>query len=374
MSSHCSSICTSADGHLDTKIKLYKATYIWTIENFKFHDGIGKPITSSSFSALDDGETKWKLNLTPNNNFNGDDHVSFYVNLSVDSVHKEAFADLYVCILDKTMKETSSFQRSRKVRKFIATSSASEPGDIGVSVWGWCEFQKKDENFKNNLLVDDRLTFKCVIKYFIPVANAIDNTLHECKKKNTQLYPNIPECNISDQFGLLFENRDFADVILSINGTESPAHKYILAARSRVFAAMFKHDAKENEENRVNIDDMDEEVVTEMLRYIYTGKCERLSELAYGLLAAGDKYDLDHLKMISAEELYKNLSVENAASILVLADMHGVRELKNGVIEFIISKPVEVFGTEGWKSVRSNFNLADEVTSLALARQLKPKD
>lgn len=39
----------------------------------------------------------------------------------------------------------------------------------------------------------------------------------------------VPECRLSDDMGLLFENQKFSDVTLSVCGREFQAHKAILA-------------------------------------------------------------------------------------------------------------------------------------------------
>ncbi|XP_065209892.1 uncharacterized protein LOC135838187 [Planococcus citri] len=358
MSSDCTSLCASADFRYDTGLKTHKVTYVWAIKNFSFYEAIGDDLKSPTFSAVGDDETIWFLRLYPNGKNEEKDHISFFLTISNDGIRKKAFAKLSIYFLKREMQETPIHNsESEKIDLYDAS--------IPKGAWGWDKFIKKDAHFRNNFLIDDTLTIKCVVIYATP--DTVDSTPHDCS--NTPLYSNVPECNLTDQFGSLLENHNLADVVLSINGTEYPAHKTILSARSPVFAAMFRHKAKENEENRVYIEDMDEKVVGEMLRYIYTGKCEKLSEFATGLLAAADKYDLVHLKMICAEELYRNLSVENAASVLALADMHGVKELKNAVIKFIVRKP-EVVNTDGWKSIRSNFELADEVC-LAIARRAR---
>ncbi|XP_065205342.1 speckle-type POZ protein-like [Planococcus citri] len=347
----CSSVCTSADGRLDTKINLHTVTYIWRIENFSFHEAVGDNLTSSTFSAIDDNETEWYLLLKPSFMEAEKDYISFFVYLSSQT---DVFVEFSACLLDREQQEAlPSLLSTTKIRKLITENGR-----------GWKTFYEKDEYFNNTLLIDDALTFKVVLTY--STRDAVNNLQHECI--NTSLYRNVPECNLSHHFGSLLENPNLADVVLSTNGNDYPAHKIILAACSPVFAAMFKHDAKENEENRVYIDDIDEKVVSEMLQFIYTGKCEKLAELATGLLAAADKYDLNRLKMICANELYEKLSVENAASILTLADMHSVKELKDEVIKFIVSKRTEVLNTDGWKSIQ-NIELVKEVCSVALAKQ-----
>ena len=124
---------------------------------------------------------------------------------------------------------------------------------------------------------------------------------------------------MSDDLGNLFESSQFADVTLACNGREFQCHKAILTSRSQVLAAMFEHDMKERMNNRVEVKDMDPEVMAEMLRFLYTGKAANLENMAADLLAAADKYALDRLKVMCEEALCNNLTVENVSEVLILA-------------------------------------------------------
>ena len=64
---------------------------------------------------------------------------------------------------------------------------------------------------------------------------------------------------------------------------------FVSTARSEVFNAMFEHEMEERKLNRVDIHDVDHEVLREMLRFIYTGKAPNLEKMADDLLAAADK-------------------------------------------------------------------------------------
>jgi hypothetical protein len=77
----------------------------------------------------------------------------------------------------------------------------------------------------------------------------------------------VPDCRLCDDFGQLFETSQFADVTLACSGREFLCHKAILTARSPVLAAMFEHDMKERKHNRVEVNDMDPDVMADMLRY-----------------------------------------------------------------------------------------------------------
>ena len=103
-------------------------------------------------------------------------------------------------------------------------------------------------------------------------------------------------------------------------------HKAILAARSQVFQAMFSHDMEEKKNCRVEVKDVEPDVMAELLRFIYTGKTA--ANLAADLLAAADKYALERLKVMCEEALCNGLTVENVCDVLKIADLHSAEQLK----------------------------------------------
>lgn len=52
---------------------------------------------------------------------------------------------------------------------------------------------------------------------------------------------------------------------------------------------MFEHEMEERKHNKVAIIDVEQDVLKEMLRFIYTGKSPNLEKMADDLLAAADK-------------------------------------------------------------------------------------
>lgn len=107
--------------------------------------------------------------------------------------------------------------------------------------------------------------------------------------QNNTIQFKVPDCKLNEDLLGLFESQKFSDVILSVSGREYYAHKAILAARSPVFAAMFEHEMEEKKQNRVEITDMEHDVLKEMLKFIYSGKVSLLEKMADDLLAAADK-------------------------------------------------------------------------------------
>jgi speckle-type POZ protein len=87
--------------------------------------------------------------------------------------------------------------------------------------------------------------------------------------------------------------------------------------------------------NEVRIQDFSAETVKGLLQYIYTGQAESIGENAGELMKIADKYQVLGLKEDCEEILGRDLAVENAAEILILAHLHNAPQLKAQAISFI---------------------------------------
>ena len=139
----------------------------------------------------------------------------------------------------------------------------------------------------------------------------------------------------------LMNNEEFSDVVLGSQDEQKfRAHRCVLVARSPVFAAMFKLSWNEGRDGVVKIDDLDDEHLGQMLKYVYAGKFGDNEKddikIAGGLLAAADKYAIKSLKVNCAVVLGKRLTVDNILDVHVLADAHGAPELKEQIMNFIV--------------------------------------
>ncbi|XP_065205310.1 speckle-type POZ protein B-like isoform X20 [Planococcus citri] len=346
------SVCKS--NRCKTKIRSDTASYVWTIEDFHFHEAKRERLVSPVFSSVTNNQVKWYLVLRPNGKNDANDSISLFLHLSRLTCiegNKNIFAEIAFYVLNNESREENRYKMSIKEFPFSNRNSKG---------YGFTKFIEKDSRFRNKMLSNNALTIGCVVKF----SDMKDSSsLHQC-----DFDIEMPECDLSENFASLFENQELTDVILSVNGKEYPAHKAVLAARSPVFCAMFKHSTKESELNRVDIEDINEAVVEGMLKYIYTGKCDDLDELAEGLLAAADKYDLGRLKIMCAKKLINGLSVENAANVLILADMHHHEDLKREATIFIAANFPQVLNTAAWQMLLTNPHLMNEVCQ-AVARK-----
>eukprot|EP00731_Ephydatia_muelleri_P032700 Em0024g244a len=318
-----------------THLKVVKFSYMWNIDNFSFcREEMGEVLKSSTFSSGHDDTLKWCLRMNPKGlDEESRDYLSLYL-LLLSGNKSEVRAKFKFSILNNKKEERKAMESQRAYR-FVQGKD-----------WGFKKFIRRDFLFDeaNGLLPDDKLTLYCEVSVVSDVVN----------QSGTSVMSNSPK---------------FSDVMLAVGSHEFKAHKAVLAARSPVFSAMFEHEMEESRKNRVEISDLDQEVMQEMLAYIYTGKAPNLKKMADSLLSAADKYALDRLKVMCEEALCANLNIENVSDTLVLADLHSATQLKAMCIDFINNYAPEVMDTQGWSTLVSRHAhlVAEAFKALALA-------
>ncbi|GBP79947.1 Protein roadkill [Eumeta japonica] len=362
---------------------------------------MGEVLKSSTFSAGASDKLKWCLRVNPKGlDEESKDYLSLYL-LLVSCNKSEVRAKFKFSILNAKREETKAMESQRAYR-FVQGKD-----------WGFKKFIRRDFllDEANGLLPEDKLTIFCEV-------SVVADSINISGQSNVVQFK-VPECRLSDDLGALFDNEKFSDVTLAVGGREFQAHKAILAdifyfslrgrqwtgdslgvamvyddnlfsddssarlpldnaiqkTRSPVFAAMFEHEMEERKRNRVDITDVDHEVLREMLRFIYTDRAPNLDKMADDLLAAADKYALERLKVMCEEALCLSLSVESAAETLILADLHSADQLKAQTIDFInTSHATDVMDTAGWKNMISSHPhlIAEAFRALATQQQQIP--
>ncbi|XP_023336912.1 speckle-type POZ protein A [Eurytemora carolleeae] len=340
-----------------TQVKVVKFSYMWTISNFSFcREEMGEVLKSSTFSAGQNDKLKWCLRVNPKGlDEESKEYLSLYL-LLMSCNKSEVRAKFKFSILNAKREETKAME-SQRAYKFVQGKD-----------WGFKKFIRRDflMDDANGLLPDDKLTLFCEVSVVADSVNIFG--------QSSAVQFKVPDCRLADDLGGLFENSQFTDVTLSCGGREFNGHKAILAARSQVFQAMFEHDMEEKKSSRVEVKDVEADVMAEMLRFIYTGRTTSLETMADSLLAAADKYALDRLKVMCEEALCNGLTVENVSEVLILADLHSAEQLKAQAIEFINTRHVtDVMETGSWKQmVGSHPHLIAEAFKALASQQIPP--
>ncbi|XP_065223979.1 speckle-type POZ protein-like isoform X2 [Planococcus citri] len=343
----------------NTYSRIYEINYVWTIHHFSRHEAINtSEILSPKLHSPQTAEYEWDIEIEPNNIDEGNETIALNVYLSGRSIIEKAVANFSISIINH--KEEMLFFNQMTSKSFVAGES-----------WGWTDYCNKDDFFRRHLLQNDTLTLLIDIKWLSQPCN---NVSHERRipSPTPKHETTTIRLNHSELFELPQENPKFAyvrvlttndinfqwmletlkhtDVVFTTNGSNYPAHKAILAARSPIFAAMFQREDMENGKNktiRINVTQMNEEVLRAMLQYIYTGKCENLATLAGELFVAAAEYGLDELRKICEQTLCEALSSEKAEDMFVFAKKHHANELKSKAAQFIAHRSVQKLNTTG---------------------------
>ena len=189
-----------------------------------------------------------------------------------------------------------------------------------------------------------KLTFICTISVF---SNQLKNM--DFFSTDSQL-----EQQLVGDFGKYFKNTDLSDVTLNVDSVSFPAHKFVLSARSCVFAAMFQHDMLENRKNAVDIPDIKSNVFEIVLNFIYTGDASGVNKFSGEILSAAEKYQLELLKVRCEDAMIEELSTKNAVKFFILAHLHSAKNLKASTMRFIDDSDSS-WERFDWKPVQSSY-------------------
>lgn len=173
-----------------------------------------------------------------------------------------------------------------------------------------------------------------------------DDDNDDCVHGNTESFPQacFPQ----------LQQEKFTDVELRCDGQTFKAHKVVLAARSPVFDAMFTVPCSESLKPvaLVEIEEADPMALKAFINFLYTSTIEEKDmELTPDLLVLANRYDVDSLKQRCTAALTGNLSVENAAQVLGIADSSGANDLKEQVLRFVSQNAIAVVETNDFKQL-----------------------
>nr|XP_034601583.1 BTB/POZ and MATH domain-containing protein 1-like [Setaria viridis]TKW11279.1 hypothetical protein SEVIR_6G222800v2 [Setaria viridis] len=184
-------------------------------------------------------------------------------------------------------------------------------------------------------MTDGQIKFLCTIRM-----------LHDDSSVHSGLVrlPGIPAppSDIAKHLGTLLDTADGSDVSFTVGGETFHAHRAILAARSPVFRAELLGSMAEATMTSIALHDIAPATFKAMLWFMYSDALPEDMELVGDspvemfeyLLAAADRYALDRLKILCAQKLWDNVSVDTVATTLACDEMYSCPELKNKCIDF----------------------------------------
>ncbi|KAI4984791.1 hypothetical protein ZWY2020_017421 [Hordeum vulgare] len=283
----------------------------------------GKQIESCPFRV---GGRTWRLRYCPNGwKPDSTDYISLFLCLDDTVTGTEPVnAQFSFSLLEQDGNQVPSYCTIKN------NSEASPARDFAVGKsWGHHNFIKRGELEKSKHLKDDSFTVK------------VDITVSGFYKQETPSIV-VPPSDMHRHFGDLLSSKEGADVEFRVGGETFWAHRYVLAARSPVFRAELFGSMKEGTtKNAIHIDDMEAEVFSNLLIFIYTDDVppdtSQLDEyaMAQHLLVAADRYGLERLMLICEDKLCNSIDTSSVTTILALAEQHHCHGLKKACLVFL---------------------------------------
>ena len=163
-----------------------------------------------------------------------------------------------------------------------------------------------------------------------------------------------PKFELSDDLADYCCSNELSDIQIKCQDETFDAHQVILSARSPVLKRMLVSDMVEKKSKVIEIKAINSDIVKEMLKYIYTGKCivndaNVNPQTVEQLFEAANMYQLDSLKAFCGDILISSLVPDNALSLLLLGDMHSAEELKKHAMGTVINNLKTIRRSDEWK-------------------------
>nr|XP_015831763.2 kelch-like protein 7 [Nothobranchius furzeri] len=117
------------------------------------------------------------------------------------------------------------------------------------------------------------------------------------------------------------------DVVLEVQGRRFPAHRLALAAGSHFFFLMFTTGMKEATSGRVELKEVEPDIVEQLIDYIYTQRISLNVRNVQSMILAADRFLMDPVKRACEEFLKGQLNASNCLGISILADLSHSPEL-----------------------------------------------
>ncbi|KAL3046814.1 hypothetical protein OYC64_021111 [Pagothenia borchgrevinki] len=126
------------------------------------------------------------------------------------------------------------------------------------------------------------------------------------------------------------------DVTLSAGGRDFPCHRGVLALCSTYFHSMFSGDFVESIAARVELHDVDPDILSCLLDFAYTGKLTINQSNVEGLICNSSQLQFQTVRGVCSRYLQHQIDATNCLGILEFGDIHGCPEVMAKAWAFLL--------------------------------------
>lgn len=126
------------------------------------------------------------------------------------------------------------------------------------------------------------------------------------------------------------------DVTLSAGGRDFPCHRGVLALCSTYFHSMFSGDFIESISARVELHDVDPDILSCLLDFAYTGKLTINQSNVEGLICTSSQLQFQTVRAVCSRYLQHQIDASNCLGILEFGAVHGCPEVMAKAWAFLL--------------------------------------
>lgn len=204
------------------------------------------------------------------------------------------------------------------------------------------------------------------------------NHLHSTGEESVGCEASLVEYETPDFFketyntlNSFLDKGDLCDVEIQCGEKSFKCHRIILASISGYFRAMFLGTLAESKQNVVKIQDIDENVLENMIRYAYSGKFTITVDNVQGVLYVASILQIENVASACSDFMKEHLHPDNCIQVYAFAMQHNRQQLINFTQDFITEHFLDVSKTPEFMSMSvnvidsiinsSNLNISSEV-------------
>lgn len=140
----------------------------------------------------------------------------------------------------------------------------------------------------------------------------------------------------------LWSTGDHSDVIILVGEKTFKCHKFMLAAVSTYFDAMFSSGMRESVSGEVTFPEMDPDLFDCVIKFVYSGDIELTIDNGVEILSIASVLQIKMLQQICEDFLYPHITSENCLKIWKLASFHDCHNLSNHAIKIVAANYQEI--------------------------------
>lgn len=135
----------------------------------------------------------------------------------------------------------------------------------------------------------------------------------------------------------LDQDQRFYDVILQISDVKLYCHRFILAAFSPFFEAMFTNDMMESKQKLIQLKEIDSQATTDIIRYMYGQQLKITPQNAQSLAVTASRLLVTPVVEDCCAILFSNIDIDNIIEIYTFGETYQVQQIIDASCQFIIS-------------------------------------